>query len=174
MVYAFKPFGLKLYCDRRGHDRMVVECWLPVQSIPITTKVVSSNPVHGEEYSIQHYMIKFVSDLRLVGCFLRVLWIPLPIQLTTTISDISLEHHNPNINVCLLSKVYIPHSQCDATFLSGFNTINTKHYHGVSVFVLFLPTFYKYRYKASFILKFTYIVYNCIIITIFIMDKPHR
>jgi len=33
-----------------------------VQSVPITTKVVSSNPVHGEMYSIQHCVIKFVSD----------------------------------------------------------------------------------------------------------------
>ena len=37
---------------------------LPVQSDPITTKVVSSNLVHGEVYSIQHYVIKFVSDLQ--------------------------------------------------------------------------------------------------------------
>jgi len=29
-----------------GHDCMVVQ--LPVQSVPITTKVVSWNPVHGE------------------------------------------------------------------------------------------------------------------------------
>jgi len=28
-------------------------------------KVVSLNPAHGEVYSIQHYVIKFVSDLRL-------------------------------------------------------------------------------------------------------------
>jgi hypothetical protein len=34
-----------------------------VQSVPVTTKVVSSNPVHDEVYSIQHYVIKFVSDL---------------------------------------------------------------------------------------------------------------
>ena len=40
---------------------------LPVQSVPITTKVVSSNPVHGEMYSIQHYVIKFVSDLRQIS-----------------------------------------------------------------------------------------------------------
>ena len=32
---------------RRGRDRMV----LPVQSVPITTKTLSSNPVHGEVYS---------------------------------------------------------------------------------------------------------------------------
>jgi hypothetical protein len=38
-----------------------------VQSVPITNQVVSSNPVHGEVYSIQHYVIKFVSDLRQVG-----------------------------------------------------------------------------------------------------------
>ena len=46
---------------------------LPVQSVFITTKVLSSNPVHGEEYSIQHYVIKFVSDLRQVSGFL---WFP--------------------------------------------------------------------------------------------------
>jgi hypothetical protein len=31
---------------------------LPVQSVPITIKGASSNPVHGEVYSIQHYVIK--------------------------------------------------------------------------------------------------------------------
>jgi hypothetical protein len=31
--------------------------------VPITTKVVSSNPIHDEVYSIQHYVIKYVSDL---------------------------------------------------------------------------------------------------------------
>jgi hypothetical protein len=31
---------------------------LPVQSVPITIDVVSSNPAHGEVYSIQHYVIK--------------------------------------------------------------------------------------------------------------------
>ena len=46
---------------------------LPVQSVPITTKVVSSNFAHCDMYSIQYYVIKFVSDLRQVGGFLRVL-----------------------------------------------------------------------------------------------------
>ena len=40
-----------------------------MQSLPITTKVVSLNPVHGEVYSIQHYVIKFASDLLQVGGF---------------------------------------------------------------------------------------------------------
>jgi hypothetical protein len=42
---------------------------LPVQSVPITTNVVSSNPVNGEVYLIEHYVIMFDSDLRQVGGF---------------------------------------------------------------------------------------------------------
>jgi hypothetical protein len=57
----------------------------PMQSVPITTNVVSSNPAHGEVYLIQHYVMKFVSDLLQVGSFLRVLRFPPPIKLTTTI-----------------------------------------------------------------------------------------
>jgi len=52
--------------------------------VHITTKVVSLNPVHGEVYLIQHYVIKFVSDFRQVG-FLRVLRFPTPIKLFVTI-----------------------------------------------------------------------------------------
>ena len=44
-----------------------------MQSVTIITKVVSSNPTRGEMYLIQHYVIKFVSDLRQVGDFLWVL-----------------------------------------------------------------------------------------------------
>ena len=43
-----------------------------MQLVSITTKVVRSNTVHGEMYSIQHYVIKFVGDLRQVSGFLRV------------------------------------------------------------------------------------------------------
>ena len=35
-----------------------------MQSEPITTNIVSSNPAHGEVHSIQNYVIKFVNDLR--------------------------------------------------------------------------------------------------------------
>ena len=49
------------------------------------TYVVSSNPVHGEVYSIRHYVIKFVSDLWQVSGFLRVPRFPPPIKLTATI-----------------------------------------------------------------------------------------
>ena len=57
---------------------MVVIAWLldfqlPAQSFSKTTNVVSSKPANGELYSIQHYVIKFVSDLSQVGGFRRVL-----------------------------------------------------------------------------------------------------
>ena len=50
-----------------------------------TTKIRSSNPVHDEVYSIQHYVIKFVSDLRQDDGFLRELRFLPPIKLTAPI-----------------------------------------------------------------------------------------
>jgi hypothetical protein len=52
---------------------------LHVQSVSIITKVVSSNPTHGEVYLIQHYVIKSVSDLWHIAGFIWVLWFPPPI-----------------------------------------------------------------------------------------------
>jgi hypothetical protein len=51
---------------------------IPWQLSPL--KVVSSNTVHGEVYSIQHYVIKFVSDLQEVGGLLQLLRFPPPIK----------------------------------------------------------------------------------------------
>jgi hypothetical protein len=47
-----------------------------VQSVPITTKVVGLNPIHDKVYSIQYYVIKFVSDLLQVSGFLQVFQFP--------------------------------------------------------------------------------------------------
>ena len=63
----------------------VVDLQLPVQSVPITTKVMNSNPVYDDVYLIQHYVIKFVSELPQVGGFLRILQFPPPIKLTAMI-----------------------------------------------------------------------------------------
>jgi hypothetical protein len=52
------------------------------QILVLSKLVVSSKAYHGDVHSIQHYMIKFVSDLRQVGGFLRF---PPPIKLTATI-----------------------------------------------------------------------------------------
>jgi hypothetical protein len=57
---------------------------LLMQSVPISTKVMSSNPAHGEVYSIQHYVINFVNDLQQVSGFLWVLQFPPPINPSTT------------------------------------------------------------------------------------------
>ena len=43
-----------------------------MQSVPITTNVVILNPAYVEVYSIQHYVIKFISDLWQVCGFLLV------------------------------------------------------------------------------------------------------
>jgi hypothetical protein len=46
---------------------------------------MNSNPVHGEVYLLQHYVMQFVSDLRQVVGFLWVLRFPPPIKLAATI-----------------------------------------------------------------------------------------
>ena len=57
--------------------------YIQQQHVPIIDEVVSSNSSNGEVYSKQHYVIKFVSDFRKVGGFLRVLRFP-PIKLIAT------------------------------------------------------------------------------------------
>ena len=70
---------------RRGRDRIVVgfiATYVISAYHPYRCEVESRS---GEVYWIQRYVIKFVSDLRQVGSFLRVLWFPPPITLTATI-----------------------------------------------------------------------------------------
>jgi hypothetical protein len=55
---------------------------LSMQSVPITTDVVSSNLDQGEVYSIQLYVKNLFSDLQQVSGFLRF---PPPIKLTATL-----------------------------------------------------------------------------------------
>ena len=65
-IYWIYTFLLKYTGGRRGQDYMVVGFTVPIQSVPITTEDVSSNLAHSEVYSMQHYVIKFVSYLRQV------------------------------------------------------------------------------------------------------------
>jgi hypothetical protein len=60
----------------------VIKEKIVTNSLSVTTKVVSSNQVHGEVYSIQHYVIKFVSDLWQVSGYLWVLQFSPSIKLT--------------------------------------------------------------------------------------------
>ena len=74
-----------------------------MHQVPVTTKVESSNPVHGEVYSIQQYVIKFASDLQQVGGFL---WFLPPINLPRCYLNIvksGINHHNPNKYTILCS-----------------------------------------------------------------------
>jgi hypothetical protein len=78
IAYSFNlPLALR---DGHDHDRMVVGF-----TTTYAISNMSSNPIHGKVYLIQHYVIKVVSDLLQVGDFLRVLWFPPRIKLTATI-----------------------------------------------------------------------------------------
>ena len=50
--------------------------------VHVHVHVCCQNPVHGKVCSIQHYVMKFASDLRQVSGFLWVLRFPLSIKLT--------------------------------------------------------------------------------------------
>ena len=71
-------------CLQWGSCCMIFSLLCSVLQI-IVCPFVSSNPVNCEVYSIQHYVIQSVSDLRQVGDVLRVLRFPPPIKLTATI-----------------------------------------------------------------------------------------
>ena len=57
-------FDFTIYGCCRGRD-LCNQCL-------VATDVVNSNPDNGQVYSIQHYVIIFVSDLRQFGSFLLV------------------------------------------------------------------------------------------------------
>ena len=63
-------------------DRMVVGFTITYADHYWSCEFESS---HEEVYSIQHYVIKFVSDLRQVGGFLQVHRFSSPIKLTATL-----------------------------------------------------------------------------------------
>jgi hypothetical protein len=82
-VYITKMLKILKGWSRRGRDRMVVG---------FTTTYAISAYHHWccvfESRSgrcVQHYVIKFVSDLRQVGGFLLIFWFPSPIKLTAMI-----------------------------------------------------------------------------------------
>ena len=80
MSYLVCSYIPECLSGRRSRDRMVVGFTTTCAISSYHHKVASSNPVHGEMYSIQHYLIKFVSDLRQVSGFIPVLRFPQPIK----------------------------------------------------------------------------------------------
>jgi hypothetical protein len=59
----------------------------------ITTKFVSSNPADTEVYSIQHYVIKFVSDLQQDGGFSPITSTP---EYNWNIVESGVKYPNPH------------------------------------------------------------------------------
>ena len=71
--------------DRRGLDSMVYG-FTTTCAISAYHHCCCEFEAHSVEvFSIQHYVIKFISDLRQVGGFLRLLLFPPPIKLTAMI-----------------------------------------------------------------------------------------
>ena len=70
---------------------------------PLVADRGSSNPAYGEVYTIQHYVIELVSDLRQVSVFFRVLRFPPLIKLTVrynwNIIKSGVKHHNPTADI---------------------------------------------------------------------------
>ena len=88
LVPVVRPYALinmvyYIYSGRRGRDRMVVgfTATYAISAYYYTCSELKYRSGRGG----QHYVIKFVSDLRHVGGFLRVLRFPPLIKLTTTI-----------------------------------------------------------------------------------------
>ena len=71
-----------------------------MQSVHITVNVVSSNPAHVKMYSIQHYVIKFVSNVRQIDAFL------------STYSDKTDLHDIAEILLNLLKRLNPSHLSC--------------------------------------------------------------
>jgi hypothetical protein len=69
--------------DRRGRDRMVVGFITAYAISAYQQRCYKFESLSGRV--VQHYAIMFVSDMRQVGGFLRVLRFPPAIKLTSTI-----------------------------------------------------------------------------------------
>ena len=82
-----KTFSARLKSNMRcrGRDRTVVGFITTYANNVIHHKRYEFESRSGEVYSIQHYVIKIVSNLRQFGGFLRVLQFPPPIKLTVAI-----------------------------------------------------------------------------------------
>jgi hypothetical protein len=88
-----------------------------VQPVPITTNVVSTNPADGEVYSIQPYIMQFVSDMRQVGDFLcfrttnrhDLTEILLKVALNAIILTLFFIHRAKVLHACIITGVYFIH-----------------------------------------------------------------
>jgi hypothetical protein len=78
-----KVLFVSFHC--RGRDHIVVGFIITYAISTYRHQRCEFESRSGEMYAIQHYVIKFVSDLRQVSGFLLVFRFHLPIKLTATI-----------------------------------------------------------------------------------------
>ena len=100
-----------------------------MQSVLITTKTVSLNPVHGMVYSMQYYVIKFVNDLRKVSDFPS--GIPISSTNKTDIHDITeilLKVTLNTINQTFLCSDFLHPPQMHANYCPLIKMITSLHH----------------------------------------------
>ena len=88
--------------------------------MPITTKVVSSNPVHDEVYLIPLYVIKFVSDLQQVlfffwyyGFLHQPSW---PLRYNWNVVESGIKRHKPKPKPYVCFVLFIVESTTQYTY----------------------------------------------------------
>ena len=109
MVYVANLFNLLV-------QQFFVSVIQACANIDITTNIVGFESRSGGVYSIQHYVITFLSDLRQISGFLWVLRFPPPIKLTATIqlkkllsvalNTTTLTHKHWTWNLTFLGRFY--------------------------------------------------------------------
>ena len=117
------------------------------------------NPVHGEVYSIQHYVIKFVSDLWQFSGFLLVHRFPPPIKLTAKLL-LKVALNTINHNLIYFSLIFMNYSLIWITWIVvKKNTISLSFYRRLewySVwFVLIVWYFFHFLNSRKFCKKKT-------------------
>jgi hypothetical protein len=92
--------------------------------VPTTTKVVSSNPIHGEVYPIQIYVIKLVSDLRVSSTNKTDRNLQLPVQSVPTTSKVVSS--NPIHGEVYPIQIYVIKLVSDLRFSPGTPVYSTN------------------------------------------------
>ena len=85
ILHFIVDFNSILSGDHCGHDCMVVGYTTTCAISAYHHESCDFEPRYWEVYSIQHYVIKYISDLQQVSGFHGVLRFPPPIKLTLTI-----------------------------------------------------------------------------------------
>ena len=138
---------------------MIVIFWLldlqlHMQSVPITNNVVSSNSAHGEVHSIQHYVIKFVSDLRQVGGILQILRFPPLLKRTAMIY---------NWNIVESGVIYLDFSQYLFWYSLYEHTCGRLFRTLVMCFQLDICGFFSFFFFFSFCFSFYFVFFFAVL-----------